>query len=169
MAFRKVTFNGANVRAADHGALFAGILADGVVSGCDISVAGGVVSITAGYFVAAGRLIENNAVKSFDMASHGPVCRIRLHIDVSEDNTDINNMIQYDDVNDVASLGALTKEDINGGVGTIYDLEIAVINVTTNSIIRKMPQVARPINVLDALPASWTGYDNGIYLIKSSE
>lgn len=171
MAFRKVIFNGANVRAADHGAIFAGILADGIVKGCDITVGSGIVSMSEGYFVAAGRLIENNATKTFSMSGHGPVCRIALQIDVSDDEASLESMVVYEDVNDVTSLSSLVRGDINGGNASIYSLELAVINTTENSVIRKMPICARPILVIDSIPTGddWTGYADGIYLVKQSQ
>lgn len=170
MSFRKITFNNANVRAADHGAIFAGILADGIIKGCDLSVSGGTVSMTSGYFVVAGRLIENNATKTFSMSGHGPVCRIYLLIDISNDDTSLESMVVYEDVNDAASLDTLVRGDINGGNGTQYAFEIAVVDVTNNAFIRTMSVCARPISVLDAVPTGndWSGYSDGIYLVKES-
>ena len=167
MALRKVTFNNASVRAADHGAIFAGILADGIINGCAISVSSGTASIAKGYFIAAGRLIENNASLTKNV-SGGNVAQIVLAINLSDDTTTLDSMLEVRTAADVGSLTPLVQNDINDGVNTLYEFEIAVIDVNQNTIIRQMPMIARPIQILDAIPASWSGYKDGIYLVKQA-
>lgn len=166
MALRKITFNESPVRARDHGALFSGILADGIINGCEVSVNNGSASISQGYLIVAGRLIENNSNMQNINISGGNVAQIVLRIDISSDDVDLNNSIFVRHAPDVSSLDPLTKMDINNGTDTIYEFEIAVIDVTNNTIIRKMPICARPIHVLNSIPASWNDRPDGIYLIK---
>lgn len=171
MSLRKITFENSSVRAADHGALFAGILADGIISGCDISVESGQIAISPGFFIAAGRLIQNNN----DLTNSGfsnNIVQIVLEIDTSDENASLDTMLKWYQVQDIATANEheFVRQDINaGGVNVRYDLEIAVIDISQSTIIRKMPICARPINVLDAVPAVWDGYADGIYLIRSSE
>lgn len=168
MALRKVTFNDSPVRAADHGALFAGIISDGIVNGCNMSVSNGEVSFGAGYFIVAGRLIENNS-DDFSINVRGNnIAQIVLALDISDDDADINEMLDVRGAADINSLAPLTKTDINDGRHYEYEFEIAVINVTNNTIVRQMPLASRPIRVLDSIPESWSTYPDGIYLIKES-
>ena len=170
MALRKVTFNDSPVRAADHGALFAGIIADGIINGCNISVSNGVASIGAGYFVVAGRLIENNADLTINLTNQGGnIVQVVLALDLSDDDATLTSMIDVRGKSDINQLDPLTKTNINDGVHTDYEFEIAVFNVSNNEVIRQMPVASRPINVLESIPSSWTGYSDGIYLIKSNE
>lgn len=167
MALRKVTFNDSPVRAADHGALFAGIISDGIINGCDISFNNGIVSIGSGFFIVAGRLIENNSVLTKNVSGNN-IVQLVLALDISDDDTDINDMIEIRGATDINSLTPLVKTDINDGLHYTYEFEIAVVNTTNTTIIRKMPLASRPIHVLESIPASWSTYPDGIYLIKES-
>ena len=173
MSFRKIVFDGANVRAADHAAIFAGVLADGILKGCELSVSSSehIIGMSKGFFIGAGRLIENNSsTVSFNYnPSSGSVVQIKLRIDISSENNVLDNGI-------VVTYGTsatdpnftLTKQDINGGSGTVYDVELILVDTTSGSIIRKMPVSARPIHVIESVPTGndWTGYSDGIYLVK---
>ena len=175
MSFRKIVFNGANVRAADHVAIFAGVLADGSLNGCefDISPAENTLSMSKGYFIAAGRLIENNSDTDFSYStSGGSYVQIKLRIDVSSDNISLDNKIVTTyGTNENDANFELTKQSINGGNGTIYDVELVVADITNGTIVRNMPYVSRPIHVINALPDNndWSGYADGIYLIRQTE
>lgn len=172
MSLQKVTFNNAHVQAADHGALFSGIIKDGIISGCDITVSDGTISISPGYFVAAGRLIHNNNTITNSGFTNN-IIQIILEVSVVNDTDTLDSMLKWYQVTDVATANehVFTKQDINvGGANTRYDLEIAVIDVSQSIIVRKMPVCvsANPLNILDEVPTNWSGYPNGIYIIKDT-
>lgn len=98
------------------------------------------MSIGTGYLLACGRLIYNNA--SMSVSVTGPVAQVVLVIDASGTGsltTDVRTAAS------VGDLSPLVQEDINNGVDTDYELELAVIDVTGGSIVRTLPAAAAKI------------------------
>ena len=133
MALRKITFSNSTVTAVDHASLYHGIIGDGRINGCSCSIASGVISITKGYLMACGRLIENTASLSVTPIGNG-VAQVVLIIDASGDG-DISYEVRV--ANDIGSLAPLIKEDINDGIHTDYELELCVADLSSNNKWRK--------------------------------
>ncbi len=132
MALQKVIFPSSTVTASNLGALFAGVLKDGAVDGCAVTFSGGAVNLAEGYLIACGRLIHNNAVISQPVPGSG-AAQVVLVIDASGTGT-LTLAVRTAETD--SGLPALTQEDINNGVDTDYELEIALVvgGVLTRSI-----------------------------------
>ena len=128
MAFQKITFPSSTLTAPNFGALFAGTLTDGSLSGCAVSYSGGTLTITAGYLVACGRLIYNNATITQTVTGTG-TRQVLLVIDASGTGT-LSITVQNE--------AELTQEDINNGVDTDYELELAAIDMSSGSLVRSL-------------------------------
>lgn len=135
MALQKITFSDALVTAADHGALFAGILTDGMLGGAEITYAGGNVGIPVAYLIACGRLIQNDASLSVAVSGASGVAQVVLIVSVSGSgslSTAVRTAVSVD------ALPALTQEDINDGVSTTYEVELAVVDLAAGTLLRSL-------------------------------
>lgn len=162
MALQGITFDNQSVAARDHGALFAGILNDGMIAGCELSFSGSTLSIATGYLIACGRLIRNTAAQSVNVSGSSGYSQVILTIDVSNGGT-----FSFSSVNaGTPSFPALTQEDINDGVSTTYQMEICVCEMDGSgiaSIYSSMGRAnSRQISWGSADPSG--GEDGDIYL-----
>ena len=139
MALRKVVFDSATVAAKDFGALFAGTLTDGRVDGCDVSYAGGSVSVAVGYLIACVRLIQNNAALTVTPEGSTGVAQIVLVVNLTGSGT-VSVATRY--ASSAAALSALTQDDINDGSSTLYELELALVDLEAASLLRSLAQAA---------------------------
>lgn len=135
---RGITFRWQEVRPEDDGRLYAAMLYDGVIHGCAVSAAGYTLTLSPGFIVAAGRLIKVTAAQNYACsgASEG-YARLVLSIDLTAEASvdtfeQIQGAIQY--AADEASFPALTQQDINDGVSTLYQLEIARVALGDSGI-----------------------------------
>ena len=136
MAINPITFDGEHVAARDHGALFRGILSDGKINGCNVIFNGASVTIGKGYLVSCGRLIEIDSNTSIEVSGTG-YSQVILNIDLSEDLPYLSAVTSASQ-----SFPALTQEDINDGVHQTYQMQVAVINLSNNSVIKQMDNAA---------------------------
>lgn len=157
MAISGVTFDGCSVSARDHGVLFSGILPDGVLRGCDISYAGGVCTISPGYLIACGRVIEVESTTTVPVTGT-QYSQIVLTIDASVPNFTLSSVASSSTV-----FPALTQDDINDGSSTTYQMELAVIDVGNNSVLSTAGSVAHPIRIVASVPTASS--PDGIYLV----
>lgn len=162
MALQGITFDNQSVAARDHGALFAGILKDGIVAGCDLSYTGATLSMATGYIIACGRLIRNTAAQSVNVTGTSGYSQVILTVDVSNDGT-----FSFSSVNAVTpSFPALTQEDINDGVSTTYQMELCVCEMDGSGI----TSIYRSCGRANSRQISWGtadpsgGEDGDIYL-----
>ena len=136
MAIQGITFDNQLVSARDDGTIFAGILEDGIVKGCALNYTGNTLTIGAGYFVIAGRLLRLTSNEPVTTQASGAVARITLELDMTgeatEDNfTQARIFAQY--AANVSSLPDLVQDDING-IGTIYQIEICILELNQGNI-----------------------------------
>ena len=132
-----VTFQNRPVSAFDHAALTALILRDGILRGCALSASGGTVTLAAGYLVAAGRIVGNDADLAIPVSGSSGVARITLVIDLTATATEsaFNQVsIRVDTAASVAALPALVQEDINDGVHTAYEVSLGVVNLSASGV-----------------------------------
>ena len=157
MALSGVTFDGCAVSARDHGVLFSGLFPDGVLRGCAINFSGSSATISAGYLIACGRVIEVESATSVSVTGT-QYSQIVLTINASTPAFTLSC------VNSASTtFPALQQDDINDGVSTTYQLELAVIDVAGNAILSTIGSVALPIRIVSAIP---TGTEpDGIYLV----
>lgn len=173
MALFGVTFKDQKVSAYDHAALMQLVLRDGVLRGCGLSASGSNVSLAAGHLLAAGRVIGNDAALTVPVSGTTGVARITLVIDLTataSDNTFQQLSVRVDNASDESALPALVQEDINDGVHTDYEMELAVVNLSgsgVSSFVRKVGRAALRLAIGSSEPTS-TDIDPGeIYLRRS--
>lgn len=157
MALSGVTFDGCSVSARDHGVLFARTMPDGTLRGCAVTFNGTSATIAPGYLIACGRVIEVES--STTVAVTGTqYTQIVLTISVTQPTFTLSG------VNSTSpDFPALTQDDINDGTSTTYQLELAVIDVANNTVMRSIGASAYPIRIVNAIPTS--SDKDGIYLV----
>ena len=158
MAISGVTFQGQHVSAKDHGVLFSALLPDGVLRGCAVSLSGSSVSIGAGYLIACGRVIEFETASTVAVTG-AQYSQIVLTISTTGPTATLSCVNSSS-----TTFPALTQDDLNDGVSTTYQLELAVIDVAGGEIVSSIGSVALPIRIVDAVPTSAS--PDGIYLVK---
>lgn len=157
MALSGVTFDGCSVSARDHGVLFSGILPDGILRGCTVSYSAGSASISAGYLIACGRVIEVESTTSVSVTGT-QYSQIVLTINASTPTFTLSCVNSSS-----TTFPALQQDDINDGVSTTYQLEMAVIDVANNSVLSSIGSASRPIRIVGEVPT--TASADGIYLV----
>ena len=132
MSIKGVTFDMQSPTAKNHGALFAGILSDGIVSGCAVTVSGKSCYIGAGYLIAAGRLVQLTARETVAIAATSGSVTIVLNIDLTKTATKDEFGQAYFSVVSGAS-PELTQDDVNDN-GTLYQMPVATLTCTASSL-----------------------------------
>lgn len=157
MALSGVTFDGCSVSARDHGVLFARTMPDGVLRGCGVAFNGASVTISPGYLIACGRVIEVESATTVAVTGT-QYTQIVLTINITQPTFTLSG------VNSTSTqFPELTQEDINDGTSTTYQIEIAVVDVANNAIMHSIGSAAYPIRIVSAIPTS--SDKDGIYLV----
>ena len=149
MSIAGVTFDNQSPTAKDHGALFAGILTDGIIQGCGISYSGANVTIGTGYYIVAGRLCKISAAETKVLTGTSGYARIIAAVDLSgtaTEDTFSQATITVDYAATSTGFPSLTQEDVNWN-GTLYQMELAVLTLGSGGatgIVRKAPQAHNP-------------------------
>lgn len=160
MSLKKIGFDSTTATAADQANIYAA-LADGRLAGCAVTCSGGIVGVAKGYLIACGRLIENTAALSVPISGTG-VAQVVLTVQLGDPDT-VSVAART-----AASEGALTplvQDDINDGVHTTYEMELALVDLSSGSLVRSMPMAAWPIRVVSAAPEA--GAPDGLYFVVS--
>lgn len=160
-----IFFDLQTVRARDLGALAAALLTDGRLSGCALTCSGANLTISKGYLIANGRLIEIAQAETITSASPNPTGygRLKLVIDLAEAASQ-TAFLQAAFAWDYAtsnSFTALSQTDINDGTSTTYEMEIcrcAFANGGINAVVTLMGDAAvrASLAALGAQPARLT-------------
>ena len=143
MAIQGIIFDNQLVRSKDFGALFSGILEDGILKGCAIDFTGNQLTVGAGYLIIAGRLVRLTSAHTTETTASGTVARVVVEIDLNATATEtdfsqVSFLVQY--AANESSLPALVKDDINGGTGTKYQAELCVLALNQGNIDRIISQ-----------------------------
>lgn len=126
-----VTFDMQSPTAKNHGALFNGILTDGILQGCEITTSGRTVYIEPGYLIVAGRLIQISALEAVEIFATTGNVQLVLNADMSKAaSADIFEQCYF---TTVAEGTELTKEDINDN-GVLYQVTIATISASAGGL-----------------------------------
>lgn len=160
MSLRKIGFAGSTATAADQANIYAA-LADGRLAGCAVTCSGGVVGVAKGYLIVHGRLIENTAALSVPVSGTG-VAQVVLTIQLGGTDT---VTVDARTAETEAALPALVQDDINDGSHSKYEMELALVNLSSGTLTRAMPMAAWPIRVVSAAPAA--GSPDGLYFVVS--
>ena len=149
MSIAGVTFDNQSPTAKDHGALFAGILTDGIIQGCGISYSGTNVTIATGYYIAAGRLCKISAAETKVLTGTSGYAPIVAAVDLSgtaTEDTFSQATITVDYAATSTGFSPMTQEDVNWN-GTLYQFELAVLSLGSGGatgITRKTSQAHSP-------------------------
>lgn len=150
MAFHGLSFPNQNVSALDDGGFYKSFRGDGIIQGCEITFTNNSITIQAGWLIAGGRLIQIDGATTFtfeDMITTG-YGRLMLQIDTSQTSTaeefaQLSFPIDYS-----ASIDGFTapvQEDINLGGGTIYQMVLAIVQISSGNITAISSQVGGSI------------------------
>ena len=160
-----VTFNNQTPTAKDHGALFAGILSDGILKGCALNYSGLALTVGTGYIIAAGRLFQISGAETLTLTGSQAYARLLVNLDMSAVATTSSFGQAYLSVDYASSptgFQELTREDVNGS-GVTYQAELAVLSLeggVISGIVRQAPPAHSLVSVIDPdhygsqLPAS---------------
>lgn len=143
---RGITFSNQAVTPKDDGRLRSHLLRDGIITGCAMAYSAATFSLSPGYLIAAGRMMQNPAMlyKAVDQATSG-YARIVLTIDLTETATkeEFNQAalsVEYSST--MGGFSSLTQGDVNGN-DAVYQVALAVVTLGTGGItgiVSKMPQ-----------------------------
>lgn len=142
MAFRGITFSGQNVTPKNDGALYNAHYGDGILEGCSMAISGDDLVIQSGHIIACGRVCQVDGATNVDLSGRTlqtGYIQVILNYDISQGE----GQQWFPTFIESAALPfpALTQEDINTPSGTIYQLELAVVQVSggnLTSIYRRM-------------------------------
>lgn len=158
MSIHGVTFDNQSPTAKDHGALFAGILYDGILKGCNITYFGTTISISPGYIIIAGRLFQVSSSESVGTSGSSSYARLKAKVDLSGTSTEetfsqVSFLVDY--ASTESGFSDLTQQDINGS-GTTYEIELAIFRRTSTAIQEKVSQAhpAKPFLYGASLPST---------------
>ena len=163
MAISGITYDNQGPTAADHGDFWHAAYADGILSGCEISYLGAVVTIAPGRIVSAGRLSRIAAAESVTIAATEGVARIVYQTDLSQvaakgDFKQLSFVVQTAD--SAAALPALVQEDVNNG-GIIYQMELCLLKLGGPGVDSILSTAPRTGNVALSVPLPASGWVNG--------
>ena len=117
--------------------------------------------VAKGYLIAHGRLIHNTSTLSVPVSGSG-VAQVVLTVQLgSPDSVSVAART----ASSAEALAALVQDDINDGTHTTYEMELALVNLSSGKLTQVMPMAAWPIRVVNAAPAA--GSPDGLYFVVS--
>lgn len=135
--FSGITFPQQKVTPSDDASIRRSVLADGILSGCEISYIGSTLTFGAGLLIGCGRQFRHTTVQNFAVtgATSG-FARLVVTIDTTKASTkdnfnQIDAAIEYSAVLD--GFTQLRQDDINES-GTVYQMQICVIALSSGGI-----------------------------------
>lgn len=135
--FSGITFPWQKVTPSDDASVRRSVLADGILSGCEISYIGSTLTMGAGLLIGCGRQFRHTAVQNFAVtgASSG-YARLVITIDTTKASTkdafdQIGTAIEYATALD--GFTQLRQDDINEA-GTVYQMQICVVSLGAGGI-----------------------------------
>ena len=130
------TFPNQKVTAVAHGALFAGIIKDGILAGCALAYSGSNLTIGAGFFAEAGRELEIVSAETVAVTQLTGYARVKAVIDTTAAAT-ASSFLQFswavDYAASVGGFAALTQEDINLS-GSTYEMQFCILSLGSGGI-----------------------------------
>ena len=135
MAFRGVTFSGQNVTPKNDGALYNAHYGDGILEGCSMAISGDDLVIQSGHIIACGRECQVDGATNVDLSGRTlqtGYIQVVLNYDTSwgEGQQWFATFVE----SATTTFPALTQEDINTPTGTLYQLELAVVQISGGNL-----------------------------------
>ena len=137
MSFFGVTFEKQIFSSLGDGAFQQFLVADGILRGLDMSYNGSTLTLGAGYLMAAGRLIGNDAALPVTVPASSGYARVVLAIDLTATATESafdQIAIRVEQASSATDFPALTQGDINGGTDTTYEIALAIVQTSASGI-----------------------------------
>lgn len=140
--FKGVTFSAQNVTPKDDGALYNAHYGDGILDGCSMTISGDDLVIQPGHFIACGRQCKVDGATSVDLSGRSLQTGY-IQVIMNYDLTQGEGQQWYTTLVESATttFPALTQEDINGVSGTLYQLELAVIQISGGNLTSIISQI----------------------------
>lgn len=164
MAIFGVTFANQLVSATDDAVVQRRALTDGTLRGFGVTASGSVATIAAGYVLACGRVIGNDADLAVNVSATSGVARLTLVIDLSAAATETTFSqvsIRTDLAASEAALPALVQQDINDGLSTTYEISLAVLSLGAGGITGVVSSLGQSAVVLPTLLPANVGIKMG--------
>lgn len=133
--FKGVTFSAQNVTPKDDGALYNAHYGDGILDGCEMAISGDDLVIQPGHIIACGRVCHVDGATSVDLSGR-TLQTGYIQVVMNYDLTQGEGQQWYTTFIESATttFPALTQEDINGVSGTLYQLELAVVQISGGNL-----------------------------------
>ena len=135
MAFRGVTFSGQNVTPKNDGALYNAHYGDGILEGCSMAISGDDLVIQSGHIIACGRVCQVDGATNVDLSGRTlqtGYIQVVLNYDISQGEGQqwFTTLVE----SATTTFPALTQEDINTPTGTLYQLQLAVVQISGGNL-----------------------------------
>lgn len=148
---------------------FMSALTDGIVSGCNITTSGLVITVGSGLINAAGGVFQVSGSEEVILQNSGSFARVKAVIDLTEPATTSEfSQVKFevDYANTATGFPELIQDNINSGTGTTYEAEICVVAITNGSIssIVRTAIASAKIQYGDTLPED--APEGTIFLLK---
>lgn len=135
--FAGVTFDDQAATPSDDAIIRRAILADGILTGCEVSYTGSTLTMTAGQLMICGRQVKHPSTQNWAVADATTgFARLVLTIDLTRTSSkdtfeQVVDTVEY--ASAVDGFADLVQEDINAS-GTKYQIVAAVVSLTTGGI-----------------------------------
>lgn len=161
MAFRGVTFSGQNVTPKNDGALYNAHYGDGILEGCSMAISGDDLVIQSGHIMACGRVCQVDGATSVDLSGR-TLQTGYIQVVMNYDLTQGEGQQWYPTFVESATttFPALTKDDINTPTGELYQLELAVVQISGGNL----TSITSQIRLSDVQANRLTAKSDGVIL-----
>lgn len=163
MAVRGSTFTNQIFAAADHGAVFAQAVSDGILNASTaVTVSGKVVTLPSGLYVVGGRVIEFTTAQAITIAATSGYARLRLQINLGGASTPTQFTVVNiftDTATTITGFTPLVQNQINL-TGVIYEIEMAVVLCGASHTLQRQIQQAyvnRRVISVSVPTTAWSG------------
>lgn len=135
MAFRGVTFSGQNVTPKNDGALYNAHYGDGILEGCSMAISGDDLVVQSGHIIACGRVCQVDGATPVDLSGRTlqtGYIQVVLNYDISQGEGQqwFPTFVE----SATTTFPALTQDDINTPSGTLYQLGLAVVQISGGNL-----------------------------------
>lgn len=150
--FTGITFPQQKVTPSDDATIYRAALADGILSGCDLSYAGSTLTMGAGQLLGCGRQFRHTAVQNWAVTgANSGYARLVLTIDTTRASTKDSFDQIVDTIEYASSLDGflqLQQDDINEA-GTIYQIAVCVVSLGAGGITGIVEKLGSPGKYVD--------------------
>lgn len=165
--FAGVTFPWQPVTPLDDAIIRRAILADSILSGCELSYSGSTLTMASGLMIACGRQFRHTATQNWAVvdATSG-YARLLLTIDTTRASTEesfdqIVDSIEYASALD--GFSELQQTDINRA-GTIYQIPVCIVSLGTGGITGIVTQIGGNVVTVELPVSGWSSLQQTVHI-----